>query len=348
MRRSCWNTNMKTARIVSVAFVLAGALASAVDAAGPLTIVDAAKAGNVEAVRAFLKQPNSANRASKDGTTALHWATDLDSLPMAQALVRAGANVKAANRYGVTPMYSAAMHGNAAMLELLLNAGADPNVALAEGETALMTAARTGRVPAIRLLLSRGASVNAAEKWKQQTALMWAAHEGNADAVKVLIEASANVNARSAFGWTALLFAARQGQIGTIDALVAGGARINETLPDGTSALVTAVQGNNYEAAAALLKHGIDPNAAGQGWTALHQIAWSRRPQRGQNNPGQRPNGNVSSLALARALVEHGADVNARQTREPNSDMEGRNSLNRFHGSAPRDGCRSVHRQCRW
>ena len=35
-----------------------------------------------------------------------------------------------------------------------------------------------------------------------------------------------------------------------------------------------------------------------------------------------------------RALVEHGADINARQTREPSSDMEGRNSLNRF-GATP-------------
>ncbi len=169
---------------------------------------------------------------------------------------------------------------------------------------------------------------------KQQTALMWAAHEGNAEVAKILIEAGANVNARSMFGWTPLLFAARQGQVATIDALVAGVARINEALPDGTSALVTAVQGLNYEAAIALLKHGIDPNATGQGWTALHQIAWSRRPQRGQNNPGQRAHGNVSSLDLARALVEHGADVNVRQTREPNSDMEGRNSLNRF-GATP-------------
>ena len=47
------------------------------------------------------------------------------------------------------------------------------------------------------------------------------------------------------------------------------------------------VQGLNFEAAAALLELGIDPNASAQGWTALHQIAWSRRPQRGQNNPGQ-------------------------------------------------------------
>src|SRR5688572_16661416 len=316
-----------------IAFLAAQA-ASLGAAGAPVTIVDAAKAGNLEAVRTFLKQPKAATVASKDGTTALHWATDLDNLPMAQALVRAGANVRAANRYGVTPMYSAAVNGNAALIELLLNAGADPNVALPEGETPLMTAARTGKAEAVRLLLARGASVNGAERWKQQTALMWAAHEGNAEVTRILLEAGANVSARSAFGWTPLLFAARQGQVATIDALVAGGARINETLPDGTGALVTAVQGNNYEAAAALLKHGIDPNGAGQGWTALHQIAWSRRPQRGQNNPGQRPMGDVSSLDLARKLVEHGADINARQTREPNSDMEGRNSLNRF-GATP-------------
>jgi uncharacterized protein len=303
------------------------------EAAGP-AIVDAAKSNKLEAVRALLKQPNAANAATADGTTALHWATDLDNLAMAQMLVRAGASVKAANRYGVTPMYSAAVNGNAAMIELLLNAGADPNVALPEGETPLMTAARTGKVDALRLLLARGAKVNAKEEWKQQTALMWAAHEGNVEATKVLVEAGANVSDRSAFGWTPLLFAARQGQVGTIDALVAAGANVNETLPDGTSALVTAVQGLNYEAAHALLKNGIDPDAAGQGWTALHQIAWSRRPQRGQNNPGQRPQGTLSSLDLARKLVAHGADVNARQTREPNSDMEGRNSLNRFGATA--------------
>jgi ankyrin repeat protein len=130
------------------------------------------------------------------------------------------------------------------------------------------------------------------------------------------------------------LFAARQGQVDSIEALVAAGADVNETLPDKTSALVTAVQGLNYEAAVVLLEHGVDPNAAGQGWTALHQVVWSRRPQRGQNNPGQKPKGTVSSLDLARKLVEHGADINARETREPNSDMEGRNSLNRF-GATP-------------
>ena len=306
-----------------------------VGAAGPsASIVEAAKARDLAAVRTLLKKPNAASVASADGTTALHWATDHDDLAMAEALVRAGANVMAANRYGVTPMYSAAVNGNAAMIELLLKAGADVETALKEGETPLMTASRTGKVDAVRVLLAHGADVNTKEKWKGQTALMWAAHEGNTETVKLLLEAGANVRERSNFGWTPLLFAARQGQNETIKALVAGGASINETLPDGTSALVTAVQGLNYETADVLLQHGIDPNAAAQGWTALHQIAWSRRPQRGQNNPGQKPMGNLSSLDLARKLVEHGADINARQTKEPSSDMEGRNSLNRY-GATP-------------
>jgi uncharacterized protein len=326
---------MKNCAGWGLAALLVVAQAGSAGAAGPsASIVEAAKARDLAAVRMLLKKPNAAGAASADGTTALHWATDHDDLAMAAALVRAGANVMAANRYGVTPMYSAAVNGNAAMIELLLKAGADVETALKEGETPLMTASRTGKVDAVRVLLAHGADVNTKEKWKGQTALMWAAHEGNTETVKLLLEAGAKVRERSNFGWTPLLFAARQGQNEAIKALVAGGASINETLPDGTSALVTAVQGLNYETADVLLQHGIDPNAAAQGWTALHQIAWSRRPQRGQNNPGQKPMGNLSSLDLARKLVEYGADINARQTKEPSSDMEGRNSLNRY-GATP-------------
>jgi ankyrin repeat protein len=314
-------------------FVLAQA--GSAGAAGKAPLVAAVKNGDAAAVRALLKQqPASVNVPEADGTTALHWATDRDDLVTTGLLVRAGANVKATNRYGVTPLYSAAVNGNAAMIELLLKAGADANTALPEGETLLMTAARTGTVDAVRVLLARGADVNAKERWKQQTALMWAAHEGNVDTVKLLLEAGAQINDRSIFGWTPLLFAARQGQADSIKALVAAGAKLNDTLPDGTSALVTAIQGLNYDAADVLLQLGIDPNAAAQGWTALHQIAWSRRPQRGQNNPGQRPQGTLSSLGLAKKLVQAGADINARQTKEPNSDMEGRNSLNRY-GATP-------------
>ena len=318
--------------------VLAGLIATqgALLQAGPRPpLIEAVRNHDASAVRVLLKQPGIANVAESDGTTALHVATDLDDIVLAGLLVQAGAKVNAKNRYGVVPMYSAAVNGSARMIELLLNAGADVESALPEGETALMTASRTGRVAAVQMLLKHGANVNAKEGWKKQTALMWAAHEGNGDTLRLLLEAGANVGDRSIFGWTAFLFAARQGQDEALQILASHGADINETLPDGTSALVSAVQSANFDTAYELLKLGADPDAAGQGWTALHQIAWTRRPQRGQNNPGQRAQGALSGLELARKLViEFGADVNARQTKEPTSDMEGRNSLNRY-GATP-------------
>ena len=81
-----------------------------------------------------------------------------------------------------------------------------------------------------------------------------------------------------------------------------------------------------------LLGHGADATAAEPGWTPLHQLVWTRRPNRHYNNPAAFPTGTVTDLELARALVAHGADVNARQTAEPRDGY--RNMLNRS-GATP-------------
>ena len=97
------------------------------------SLIDAVKAGNVESVRALLKQRVDVNAASPDGTTALHWAVKANSRELAQLLIAAGAKANAANRYGVTPLTLAATNGNAALAEALLKAGANPNVTVGEG-----------------------------------------------------------------------------------------------------------------------------------------------------------------------------------------------------------------------
>jgi hypothetical protein len=84
--------------------------------------------------------------------------------------------------------------------------------------------------------------------------------------------------------------------------------------------------------AAFLLDRGADPNAAAQGWTAVHQVAWSRRPNRGFNLPGAVPTGTIDSLDVVRKLVARGANLNARMTKEPRDGN--RNMLNRL-GSTP-------------
>ncbi len=317
----------KTAALLTI---MAG-FAAATAAAGP--VVDAAESGDAAALHALLERGENPNDAAADGTTALHFAVHHGDVASAARLVEAGAAVDAANRYGLRPLYLAAQNGQAEIVRLLVQHGADPNGALPEGETALMTAARTGDVATIEALIEAGADVNLREGWRGQTALMWAAAENNAPAVKALLAHGAERDARSAEGeFSALKFAVRGGAVDATRALLDAGADIEERLADGTSLLVLAVMNAHYELASVLLDYGAEPNAADQGWTALHQIAWSRRWNMGFNLPGPARTGNVDSLELAAKLVSLGADVDARQTAEP---VDGnRNKLNRIGATA--------------
>jgi ankyrin repeat protein len=162
---------------------------------------------------------------------------------------------------------------------------------------------------------------------------MWAANENNASAIRTLLAAGAERDTRSAAGdFSALLFAVRAGAVDATRALLDAGGDANEALLDGTSALVLAATNAHYEAAGLLLERGADPNAAAQGWTALHQIAWSRRWNMGFNLPGPAKTGHLGSLELVRRLVEKGANVDARQTKEPADGN--RNKLDRI-GATP-------------
>ncbi len=301
-------------------------------AAEGASLVDAVKSGNVVAIRTVLPTAD-VNETEADGTTALHWAVQRDDLQTVELLIQAGASVRATTRYGVTPLYLACTNGNAAIVQRLLDAGADPHVAMPDGETPLMTAARTGASDVVRVLLAHGADVHAREPVRGQTALMWAAAHNNADVVQVLLAAGANLTERSKGGaFSPFLFAVRGGHVDASRVLIDAGADVNEHLPDGTSALVMAVINAHYEMASFLLDRGADPNAGEQGWTALHQIAWSRRHNFGFNLPGPVATGAIDSLDLARKLVRLGADVNARQKREPRDGN--RNMLNRI-GATP-------------
>jgi len=323
-------------------------LASSDIAGAEVPLIDAVKAVDKTAVRALLARRVEVNAPQADGTTALHWAAEGDDSEIVDLLIRAGANVKAANRYGVTPLWLACMNGNAASTEMLLKAGADANTVLPEGETVLMTAARTGKLDAVKVLLGYGADVNAQEGWRGQTALMWAAAEGHANVIQVLVELGADIRARSNRGFTALLFAAREGQIGAAQALLKAGADLNDSLSVDTSrlagvttttakpavpeiglnAFLLAAANAHYELAAWLLDQGADPNAAPQGWTALHQVSWVRKTGvAGSNNPAPEGSGNMDGLEFVRKLVAKGAAVNVRVSKQPRMGLTTLNAI---------------------
>jgi uncharacterized protein len=319
---------------VSVVHAAAGAAPAAAAPAGPArpeaALVEAVKKGDAAAVRTLIDKHVDVNLPELDGTTALHWAAYRGDLALLDRLIAAGAVVQARNRYGITPLSLACEYGQAAVAARLLAAGADANSAVADGETALMTAARAGNPSVVASLLDHGANVNVKEARMGQTALMWAANENNVDAARLLVRRGADVGVRSRGGFTPLLFAVRAGHLGIVSMLLESGADVNETLPDGTDALALAVTNAHFELAASLLDRGANPTADKQGWTPLHQLVWTRRPNAGLADPPPTPTGSLSSLQLARKLLAAGANPNALMKKERKLGFDDRNLFNRI------------------
>ena len=288
-------------------------------AAGDIRLIDAVKKADARTARTLISAKIDVNATDADGSTALHWATQRDNADLVGLLLASGANPKIATRYKITPMFLACMNGNAAIIERLLKAGVDPNSTAEEGETALMTASLTGKPDAIRVLLNAGAEVDTKDPAKGQTALMWAASEGNAAAVELLLAAKADIQAKSKGGFTPLLFAVREGHLDVARILLDRGANVNDVAPDGTSALNMAVVNAYFELAAELLDRGANPNASDPRGSALHTLAWLRKPgadgAAGVGNTPKGPpvpRGKVTALELAEKLLKKGANPNVR------------------------------------
>ena len=319
-----------------LAFIAAGVPLVGATGAGT-RLVDAAKDGDFAAVKALIAQKADVNVAEADGMTALHWAVRANDLPTVQALIRAGAKVNTANRYGMTPIILAAQNGDPLVVAALLKAGANPNSALPEGQSALMTAARTGNVESIKLLAETGAKIDAKEEWQGQTALMWAASQNNAAAVRTLIDLGADKNERSKLlsfpefkfetsgmaitvlprgGWTPLMYAARDGAADSVRALADAKAELNASDPDGTTALMYAILNAHFDTAAILIDKGADPNVADiTGTTALYAAVDMHTLGPMLSRPSPKLVDKLDAADIAKLLIEHGADVNARLKR---------------------------------
>ena len=283
-------------------------------AGGDLPLVDAARNGDADAVRALVQKGANVNATEGDGTTALHWAAHRDDRVVADLLIRGGARVNAANDLGATPLWAASLNGNTAIVRRLLEAGADPNAALLAGETPVMVASRSGHAAVVQQLAAKGAKVNARAA-RGQTALMWAVSQRHPEVVKVLLAHGADVEARSEVwsqvmavpphglpqynraiphgGDTALLFAARVGDLASAKLLVAAGAKVGDTDAWGVSTLAYAAHSGFRDLVAFFLECGADPNASAAGFSPLHAAVMRR------------------DVEMAAALLARGADANA-------------------------------------
>ena len=375
---------------VAASLVLGTAL-SAAPTATP--VADAARSGDIDAVRSLLARGEDANAAHGDGMSALHWAAERGDATMAGALIQAGARVDGVTRIGqYTPLHVASSAGHAAVAELLVASGANAMATTStSGVTPLHLAAASGSVTAIAALLDHGAEIDVREKAWSQTPLMFAAARDRVDAIRTLLARGADPDVTSkavdlvadrrladeaqrrqrsvleAFeagdvlatptqvqaavlagrerylsgeipeaeedsdarppaietqgGLTALLHAVRQGYRDAAAALLDGGADIDQvSAGDGTSPLLMATINAQFDLALMLIERGADPDLASSLngvtplWAAIN-AEWQPRTRFPQ--PQQHGFQQATYLDVMLALLEAGADPDARLTRHP-------------------------------
>jgi ankyrin repeat protein len=336
------------------ALLVASGFAGAATAVGSSDslLPEAARNQDAKAVGSLLSQKADVNARSSDGSTALLWLAHWNDAATADLLLRAGADANTANDFGMTPLSQACTNGSFEFVRLLLKSGANPNTAIATGETPLMTCAKTGNADAVRLLVEYGAAVNAKEPAQGQTALMWAAAERHSNVVSALIASHADLKAHTKDGFTPIHFTARVGDLESVKLLMAAGVDVNlltQTGGDGAGAsgagggrggartaggatgytpLLVATLRAQVDLALYLLDHGADPNIDAAGFTPLHWASttwegYAANPVYGFEDPMSGIPDRQAKLRLVKALLAHGAKVNARMTKRQPSFATG-------------------------
>jgi ankyrin repeat protein len=299
--------------------------------------------GNPAIIEALLKAGADVNAVKPNGTTALMLAAASGSAPAVKMLLDRGAKVNVKESvHGQTALMFAAALNRDAVIDVLLTKGADPNIATSVKKMERVRFDQDGNVVEERAAPARGApppkteeamSAEAAASFlkmaneSQKSDLdalsraigfktsNYALSKPKAKAGDVAARPPRKVGADFMGGMTALLYACREGHMETIKALVEGNthADVNQASGgDKFSAMVTAITNGHLTAAKYLLDHGADPNLVTvSGLTALYatiDVQWAPKAWFPQPTTDQEK---VTYLELMKALLEHGANVNA-------------------------------------
>jgi len=207
-----------------------------------LALLEAARDGNIEAVRQHLAAGADVNAKDNVGFTPLHRAATTE---IAELLIAKGADVNARRDNGLTPLHYAAVQGRKEITELLIAAGADVNAKDDFSGTPL-DEANSGTYAPLRKHGGKHGTIHGA------------AYGGDIEAVKEFLAAGTDVNAKTMHGGTPLRNAKTK-EIAEL--LIAKGADVNVKDKRGFTPLHYAAWGGRNEIAELLISKGADVNA---------------------------------------------------------------------------------------
>ena len=200
---------MKHLLITTIAAVLLVGCAPSVD------IWEAARTGNIEAVKQHLAAGVDVNAKDVDGINPLHYATWTDHKETVELLITNGADVNAKDAAGNTPLDLSI--SKLEIADLLRKYGGKTEKELENAEP--VTEAAKPEPPTVKA---------------PDISIHDAAFEGNIEAVKQHLAAGVDVNAKSdKLGTTPLHYAAKRGEKEIAELLIANGADVNAIIMKG-------------------------------------------------------------------------------------------------------------------
>jgi ankyrin repeat protein len=190
----------------------------------PEGFLEAARQGDVNALRAFLVAGMDVNSRNAFSSTALHAAAEANQLAAVKLLLAAGADLESATNTLQTPLHRAVANNLPAMTQLLITAGARIDSATLEGWTPLFYAVDNNNKKLVEYLLAAGSKPNLSDKFGN-TPLILAIRKNYVDTATRLIGLGANVNARDITGRTALHYAVSKGYYQAAKMLLQNGSK---------------------------------------------------------------------------------------------------------------------------
>ncbi len=266
------------------------------------SIWNAAKTGNIEAIKEQLSGGTDVNARHRSGATPLSMAAVAGEIEAVKFLLSQGADINAKNNDGQSPLHGASFLGRMDVVRLLIEEKAEINIRNNEGETPLDSAAaewndqiqrivqfissmmqidveveevKTNR-PQVADLLRKYGAVSGADLPKLAGENIWqAAKLGNLESLRQhLSEGKDEIDAHDKNGMTALCWASLAGEVEAVELLLAEGADANAKNRDGGTSLHGAAFLGRIEVVKLLVQHDLEINLKnGMGQTPLDGVA---------------------------------------------------------------------------